>query len=135
MEQLDLLLGDDPEQTPRCCPQCRPRVGHPHRSVSMEDATDRLRRDGVNTPSWEALAFGWGPPVGRQERLRERNPTELLHGWQKEVSSKVHKNHREKVVWPFQTAGMREHRSGLKVDPRNSAVHVIPSVSGDTCGL
>ena len=67
-----------------------------------QDAADRLRRDGVNTSSWEALER---PPVGRQERFRERNPTEPVHGWQKEASSKVHKNLLEKVVWQILTAG------------------------------
>ena len=58
----------------------------------VEDAADRLRRDGVNTPIREALTPGETP---RAEPDR---------GWQKEASSKVHKNHREKVVWPLLTA-------------------------------
>ena len=95
---------------------------------AVEDAADRLRRDGVNTQVWEALASGLRPPVGRQERLRERNPTEPLHGWQKETSSKVHKNHSVKVVWPLLTAGER-----ASVRSQSGPLASVPFTSFPVC--
>ena len=63
-----------------------------------------------------------------------RDPTEPLHRWQKEASSKVHKNHREKVVWPLLTAGER-----ASVRSQGGPLASVPftsfPVSGDTGGF
>ena len=88
-------------------------------------------RWGVDTPDWEALSAGLRPEEGRRVRHRERDPTEPRHGWQKVASMKVHKQHREEVVWApsiFFTKGVGEVTEwtfGF------CPFHVFPNMSSD----
>ena len=90
--------------------QCQ--VGHPRFAVSagVEDAAVRLRRDGVNTPSWHLDCAHWWD-VRRDS-----------------ASSKVHKNHREKVVWPLLTAGER-----ASVRSQSGPLASVPFTSFPVC--
>ena len=62
----------------------------------MADSTERLKTVGARIPSWDAVAGGVRPGT----RLKDREPNEPHHGWQKVVSTRVNTHHREEVVWP-----------------------------------
>ena len=65
---------------------------------SVADSTERLKTVGARIPSWEALAGGVRPGA---RRLKDREPNEPHHGWQKVASTRVNTHHREEVVWPL----------------------------------
>ena len=96
--QLGRLFGDDPKLTPRCGPQCRPRVGHPRIAVFPGRGRSRSVAKGrVNTTNLGSIGIWIAPRRWDFRRDSESGTRQnLLHGWQKETSSKVHKNHSEK---------------------------------------
>ena len=77
-------------------------MAHGHMAV-VEESGARLREVGLDTPDWEALADGLRP---RPEE-REREPSQVSHGWQKFASEAVHEHHRVNVVWPQLSANER----------------------------
>ena len=95
---------------------------------AVEEAASRLRLMGVDTPNWEVLSAGLRPEEGRRVKHRERDPTQPRHGWQKVASAKVHKQHREEVVWPLLSSSQR-----ASVRSQSGPLASVPFTSFPTC--
>ena len=95
--KLGRQFGDDQSSAPRSGQQ-----GVATRSSmclgSLADSAERLKTEGARVPSWEALAGGVRPGT---RTLKDREPNEPHHGWQKVASTRVNTHHREEVVWPL----------------------------------
>ena len=60
---------------------------------SVADSAERLKTMGAKIPSWEALAGSVRPGT---RRLKDREPNEPHHGWQKVASTIVNIHHKKK---------------------------------------
>ena len=95
---------------------------------TVENAVERLRRVGVDIPSWQVLSAGFRPPLkrtGATQRARpDRTPT-----WLPERGvQQVHTQHRDEVVWPVFNAGEKE-----SVNSQNGPFASVPFTSFPVC--